>query len=163
MIEPRRHLVETLGTSLLLSAILLAGCDTGRREASLPSAPPPAPAQPAPTPTPAPAPAARSLNGMRAGDLIGRSVYNRNSEKVGVIDDVVVHRRDRVTAVVLNVGGFLGFGASKAVVPVRQLRLEGERIVGPNLTRETMEKIANYHPRDWDSVDSARPIGTATR
>lgn len=100
---------------------------------------------------------------MRVADLIGRDVYNRDGALVGTIDDVVVHRRDRVTGAVLSMGGFLGFGADKAVVPVRQLRLEGDRVVAPNLTREVMERVDNYHPRDWDRVDPARTVGAAAR
>ncbi len=133
-----------------LALLLAAGCDTGRREAALPP-PAEAPARPG------------TIGAMRVADLIGRDVYNRDGALVGTIDDVVVHRRDRVTGAVLTMGGFLGFGADRAVVPVRQLRLDGKRIVAPNLTRAVMERVDNYHPRDWDRVDPARIVGTAAR
>lgn len=133
-----------------MAFLLLAACDTGRREASLP---PPAETSSRPG----------TIGAMRVADLIGRDVYNRDGALVGTIDDVVVHRRDRVTGAVLSMGGFLGFGADKAVVPVRQLRLEGERVVAPNLTRDVMERVDNYHPRDWDRVDPARTVGAAAR
>ena len=110
-----------------------------------------------------PAPAPGTLGALRADELIGRTVYNREGAAVGTVDDVVMHRRDRVTAAVLSMGGFLGFGADKAVVPVRQLRLQGERIVAPDLTRAVLERVENYHPRDWDRVDRDRPLGTAAR
>ena len=90
-------------------------------------------------------------------------MYNRDGAAVGVVDDVVLHRRDRVTAAVLSMGGFLGFGADRAVVPVRQLRLQGERVVAPDLTREVLERVDNYQPRDWDRVDRDRLLGAATR
>jgi sporulation protein YlmC with PRC-barrel domain len=140
-------------SSLLL--LVLAACEAGRREASLP--PPPAP-RPAP---PAPAPAAGTLGALRASELIGRTVYNRDGAAVGVVDDVVLHRRDRVTAAVLSMGGFLGFGADKAVVPLRQLSLQGDRVVAPNLTREVLERVDNYQARDWDRVDRNRLLGAA--
>jgi sporulation protein YlmC with PRC-barrel domain len=126
-------------SSLLL---LLAGCEAGRREANLP--PPPA-SRPAP---PAPAPAPGTLGALRAGELIGRTVYNREGAAVGTVDDVVMHRRDRVTAAILSMGGFLGFG---------------ERVVAPDLTREVLERVDNYQPRDWDRVDRDRLLGVATR
>jgi sporulation protein YlmC with PRC-barrel domain len=150
---------STTSRCLALSSLLLllAACESGQREAGLP--PPPAP-RPAP---PAPAPASGTLGALRAGELIGRTVYNRDGDAVGVVDDVVLHRRDRVTAVVLSMGGFLGFGADKAVVPVRQLRLQGERVVAPNLTREVLERVDNYHSRDWDRVDRDRLLGAASR
>ncbi len=128
---------------------LVTGCETGRREARLP--PSEAPARPG------------TIGAMRVADLIGRSVYNRDGALVGTVDDVVVHRRDRVTAAVLSMGGFLGFGADRAVVPMRQLRLDGGRVMAPNLTRAVMERVDNYHARDWDRVDPARSVGTAAR
>ena len=137
--------------------VLLAACEAGRREANLP---PPPTSQPAP---PAPAPAPGTLGALRAGELVGRTVYNRGGDAVGVVDDVVMHRRDRVTAAVLSMGGFFGFGADKAVVPVRQLRLQGERVVAPELTREVLERVDNYQPRDWDRVDRDRLLGVAAR
>ena len=151
--------VSTTTRRLALSSLLLllAACETGVREASLP---PPPVSRPAPA---APAPAPGTLGALRAGELIGRTVYNRNGEAVGVVDDVVAHRRERVTAVVLSMGGFLGLGADKAVVPVRQLRLQGDRLVAPNLTRAVMERVDNYHSRDWDRVDRDRLLGAAAR
>ncbi|HEX2115400.1 MAG TPA: PRC-barrel domain-containing protein [Alphaproteobacteria bacterium] len=121
------------------AVLLLAACDTARQEAALPRPPSPRPgASPAATP---------GLAAWRVDELIGRTVYNRDGAAVGVIDDVVVHRRDRTTAAVLRMGGFLGFGGDRAVVPVRQLRLQGETLVAPNLTRTVLERVDNYHPR----------------
>lgn len=105
--------------------------------------------------------APRALSAWTAGELVGRAVYNRAAERIGTVNDVVVHRRERVTGVVLGVGGaFFGIGESEAVVPLRQFRLEGERLVVPNLTRETLDRVDNYHSRDWDRVDRSRPLGT---
>jgi sporulation protein YlmC with PRC-barrel domain len=150
----------TLGSTttrcLALSSLLLllTACEAGRREASLP---------PPPAPRPAPPPAPGTLGALRAGELVGRTIYNRDGAAVGVVDDVVLHRRDRITAAVLSMGGFLGFGADRAVVPVRQLRLQGERVVAPDLTREVLERVDNYQPRDWDRVDRDRLLGAAAR
>jgi sporulation protein YlmC with PRC-barrel domain len=137
--------------------LLLAACDTARQEASLP---PPPPARPGAA-TPPAAPAPTGIGALRARDLIGRTVYNRDGAMVGVVDDVVVHRRDRTLAAVLRMGGFLGFGGDKAVVPVRQFRLQGEDLLAPNLTRAVLENVDNYQPRDWDRADRDRVIGAS--
>jgi sporulation protein YlmC with PRC-barrel domain len=145
--------------SLMLSSlavVALAACDTARQEASLPAPPPPRPGTSAPQ-----APAPTGLAALRTGALIGRTVYNRDGEAVGVVDDVVVHRRDRTLAAVLRMGGFLGLGGDKAVVPVRQLRLQGDTLVAPNLTRDVLERVDNYQPRDWDRADRERLVGAA--
>jgi hypothetical protein len=60
-------------------------------------------------------------------------------------------------------GGFLGFGGDKAVVPVRQFRLQGNDLVAPNLTRAVLEGVDNYQPRDWDRADGDRLIGASAR
>jgi sporulation protein YlmC with PRC-barrel domain len=135
------------------AVLLLAACDTARQEAALPAPPPPRPGTAPPAPT--------GLSAWRIGELIGRTVYNRDGQAVGVVDDVVVHRRDRTTAAVLRMGGFLWFGGDVAVVPVRQLRLQGDTVVAPNLTREVLERVDNYQARDWDSADRDRLVGAA--
>jgi sporulation protein YlmC with PRC-barrel domain len=139
-----------------LAVLLLAACDTARQEASLPPPPTPRPGPAAPA-----APAPTGVAALRAGELIGRSVYNRDGALVGTVDDVVVHRRDRTLGAVLRMGGFLGFGGDKAVVPVRQFRLQGDDLVAPNLTRDVLERVDNYEPRDWDRADRDRLIGAA--
>jgi sporulation protein YlmC with PRC-barrel domain len=135
-----------------LAVLLLAACET--QQASLPPPPTPRPGTPAPA-----APAPTGINALRAGELIGRNVYNRDGVLVGTVDDVVVHRRDRTLAAVLRMGGFLGFGGDKAVVPVRQFRLQGDSLVAPNLTRDVLERVDNYQPRDWDRADRDRLVG----
>lgn len=137
-----------------LAVLLLAACDTTRQEASLPPPPTPRPGATAPA-----APPPTGIAALRTGELIGRSVYNRDGELVGTVDDVVVHRRDRTLAAVLRMGGFLGFGGDKAVVPVRQFRLQGDTLVAPNLTRDVLERVDNYQPGDWDRADRDRLIG----
>ena len=139
-----------------VAVLTLAACETPRQQANLPPPPPPRPGTSAPT-----APAPTGIAALRTGELIGRTVYNREGEMVGVVDDVVVHRRDRTLAAVLRMGGFLGFGGDKAVVPVRQFRLQGENLVAPNLTRAVLETVDNYQPRDWDRADRDRLVGSA--
>ena len=144
------------GFALSTVAVLaLAACET--QQASLPPPPTPRPG------TTAPAPALTGIAALHARELIGRTVYNRDGAVVGVVDDVVVHRRDRTLAAVLRMGGFLGFGGDKAVVPVRQFRLQGSDLVAPNLTRAVLEGVDNYQARDWDRADRDRLIGASAR
>jgi hypothetical protein len=134
-----------------VAALALAACETPSQQANLPPPAPPRPGAAAPAPT--------GIAALRTGALIGRTVYNRDGEAVGIVDDVVVHRRDRTLAAVIRMGGFLGFGADRAVVPVRQFRLRGDDLLAPNLTRAVLETVDNYQARDWDSADRDRLIG----
>ena len=144
------------GFALSSAAVLaLAACETPQ-QVNLPPPPPPRPGA-------TQAPASGGVAALRAGELIGRTVYNRDGAIVGVVDDVVVHRRDRTLAAVLRMGGFFGFGGDKAVVPVRQFRLQGEALLAPNLTRAVLETVGNYQAGDWERADRDRLIGASAR
>ena len=141
------------GAALLISTgPLLAGCDqwSGDRTAQT-------------TYSGAPVGTTRTLASMRAGDMVGRSVYTRTGDRIGEVDDVVVNRNNRATGVVLGVGGFLGVGEKKAVVPLNQLEMQGDRLVAPNLTRDDLQRMSAYQDRDWDRYDRSRTLGEITR
>ncbi|MDX6805342.1 PRC-barrel domain-containing protein [Terrihabitans rhizophilus] len=64
------------------------------------------------------------MNKFRGSDLMGRTVYNDQNETIGDIGDVLLDKSGDVSAVVINVGGFLGLGASEVAVPFASLRFE---------------------------------------
>lgn len=55
-------------------------------------------------------------NQWRASSLIGQSVYNRANERIGEVNELVVERDGRLSAVILGVGGFLGIGERDVAV-----------------------------------------------
>jgi sporulation protein YlmC with PRC-barrel domain len=61
---------------------------------------------------------------FRGSDLMGRTVYNEQNENIGNIGDVVLDRQGQIQGVVIDVGGFLGLGASEVAVPFTALRFE---------------------------------------
>ncbi|CCD91583.1 PRC-barrel domain protein precursor (fragment) [Bradyrhizobium sp. ORS 375] len=48
--------------------------------------------------------------------LIGAGVYNNQNESLGSIEDLIIENGRAVSGVVVNVGGFLGFGESYVVL-----------------------------------------------
>lgn len=58
-----------------------------------------------------------------ASGLRSKNVYDRNDQKIGVINDLVVDRDGRVAAVVIGVGGFLGIGEKNVGVPFQDLKV----------------------------------------
>ena len=44
----------------------------------------------------------------RASKLMGLDVYNENNEKLGDVNEIILDKSGKVTAVVIGVGGFLG-------------------------------------------------------
>jgi hypothetical protein len=64
-----------------------------------------------------------ALTGVTVGisakeDILGKDVYNDQSEKVGVIEDVLIAPDDKTTYGIVGVGGFLGIGRRSVAVPV---------------------------------------------
>lgn len=76
--------------------------------------------------------------------LVGKDVYGANNERVGEVKDVVVGPGNKVNAVLVDVGGFLGIGAKTVSLPLEQLKAEGDRVVASNLTKEQAKAIPEY-------------------
>lgn len=60
----------------------------------------------------------------RSTELVGRDVYGSNNEDIGEINDVLIDRSGRVSAVLLGVGGFLGLGEKDVAVPMSALQFQ---------------------------------------
>jgi putative membrane protein len=99
---------------------------------------------------------------MTANDLIGQKVVNKNGDKVGKIDDIVLNSSDQAVLAVISVGGFLGIGDKLVAVPFDQLQPgEDKAILLSSATEEQLKAMPEYkkdqegysvYPRD-------RPIG----
>jgi len=85
----------------------------------------------------------------RASKVIGSSVYNDHDEKVGSIDDLVIGKDGRMSAV-LSVGGFLGMGTKYVEVPYSDLtfgntqRDSDNRVVLKGATKESLKTQPAY-------------------
>jgi sporulation protein YlmC with PRC-barrel domain len=100
---------------------------------------------------------------MRVDQLVGKSVYNSAGERVGEIDEVVVNRSNRATAAVVGVGGFVGIGEKKVVVPFDNMRMQGDRIVAPNLTKDGVNTMQSYQGDNWYRYERNRSLGELVR
>jgi hypothetical protein len=76
-------------------------------------------------------------------ELIGKTIYGQRGEAIVEIDDVVAVN-DEIQAVLVDVGGFLGFGAKTVAIALTDLELRGGRIVAPKLTEESLEAMPAY-------------------
>jgi sporulation protein YlmC with PRC-barrel domain/predicted small secreted protein len=100
---------------------------------------------------------------MRVDQIVGKSVYNSAGDRVGEIDQVVVNRNSRATAAVVGVGGFLGIGEKKVVVPFDSMRVQGDRIVAPNLTKDRVSSMQTYEGDEWYRYERNRTLGELVR
>jgi sporulation protein YlmC with PRC-barrel domain len=78
--------------------------------------------QPAPT-TAGPAEIfARLPAGTTVTNFYKQNVYDPSDNKIGDVDDVLIDKEGRVTAMILGVGGFLGMGEKDVAVPFSSVR-----------------------------------------
>jgi hypothetical protein len=89
------------------------------------------------------------LGDARASKIIGADVYNSHNEKVGTIDDLLIGKHGRMSAV-LSVGGFLGMDAKYVEVPYVDLTFGNKqkdsdnRVVLKGATKESLKTQAAY-------------------
>lgn len=94
--------------------------------------------------------------------LVGTKVLNGNGEKIGDVNDVVIDVDGRVTAIVLGVGGYLGFNEKSVAVPFYQIQigdvLGGSRIVVLNATKEELKAAPPYTITDPSKTDRLKKL-----
>ncbi|MFN3401553.1 MAG: PRC-barrel domain-containing protein [Ferrovibrio sp.] len=100
---------------------------------------------------------------VKGARLIGADVVNSVSDKLGNVDEVLVTTDGRVNAVVVAMGGMLGLGERKVVVPWERLRFSSQGndlVVKTDISRETLNAMPEYSDPSRASSDqrqSARP------
>lgn len=86
--------------------------------------------------------------GYRVSALMKSEVLNSDDEAIGEIDDLIVGNEDNVLFVIIQVGGFLGFGGRRIAMPFRRLVIRQEEdafdIVLPGATRESLERLPAF-------------------
>jgi sporulation protein YlmC with PRC-barrel domain len=71
----------------------------------------------------------QSLQGSwRASKIVGLSVYNKDNENLGSINDLLTDKNGNIKAVVLSVGGFLGVGSHYVAVPFDKVKFVKEPV-----------------------------------
>ncbi len=88
---------------------------------------------------------AELASAINSDDLIGKTVRNSANETIGEIDALLVSKDARVIGVVLDVGGFLGIGGKKVVIPMEQLSVAGrDEVRLPTGSKEQLQQAPAY-------------------
>lgn len=100
---------------------------------------------------------------ISADNLIGTTVYGADDAKVGEIGDVVLSSDNRVDAVVVDVGGFLGIGSKPVAIGMDKLKFmadkDGKQYLYTNFTKDQLEAQAAYDKGSYaDKRDEQRMI-----
>lgn len=95
-------------------------------------------------------------NEMRASKMIGETVYDRNNQKVGSVQDVILDTNGKVSAVVLSVGSVLGMGGKNVAVSFTDLRSSNNRWV-VDRTEDQLKAATNYQLEERSGIGTSTP------
>lgn len=101
---------------------------------------------------------------VKGARLIGADVVNATNDKLGDVDEVLVTTDGRVNAVVVAMGGVLGLGERKVVVPWERLRFSSQGsdlVVKTDVSRETLQAMPEYRDPSRASSDQQPSIRRA--
>ncbi|MBM3597134.1 MAG: PRC-barrel domain containing protein [Alphaproteobacteria bacterium] len=118
------RMLTMIGASVALVLASAAAAQTTSPAPQAPAAKPPAPAA-----TAQPAPSGTFINTQAqneklSSDIIGMSVVNREGETLGKIAALILDQNDKVTGVIVSVGGFLGMGSKSVALPWQSVKFE---------------------------------------
>src|SRR5690606_25875892 len=91
--------------------------------------------------------------------LLGKSVFNENNDKIGDINDVVLGPDNKATEVVVGVGGFIGVGERKVAVPFDRISksTDGDKLILAGYTKDQLKEMPEYQaPNDRDNDNADR-------
>jgi sporulation protein YlmC with PRC-barrel domain len=84
--------------------------------------------------------------GYRMSKLLGSTVINDKSEKIGTLDDMISDKK-QLNFAILQVGGFLGLGGRLVAVPYDSLVIDdkGQKITLPGASKEALKNLTEFH------------------
>ena len=77
-------------------------------------------------------------------DIMGKTVYNDNNEKIGDVNDVIFSRTNSASFVVIGVGGFLGMGEHDVACPLSRIKHDNDKLILPGATKEALKKMPEF-------------------
>ena len=76
--------------------------------------------------------------------IMGKDVYNDKSEKVGVVDDLIIAPDKAVSYAIIGTGGFIGMDKHDVAIPVSQLKMAGGMITLPGATKDAVKAMHTF-------------------
>ena len=80
---------------------------------------------------------------VRASKMIGSAVYDLQNRDIGKVRDLVLDRDGRISAVIVDVGSFLGMGGKNVAVKLSDLKTDNNRLT-LDRTKEQLQSMAEY-------------------
>jgi hypothetical protein len=86
---------------------------------------------------------------LLASAIIGSSVYSLDNESVGDVNDLIVKPTGEIEAIVVGVGGFIGFGEKNVAIAIDRFTMEPSEDLAStklvlNATKEDLEAAPSF-------------------
>ncbi len=92
---------------------------------------------------------------MRAGTLIGMTVYDTSGEKVGQVKDILFNENGQATGVVLSVGGVLGLGAKQVGLQWSEVDIQPDAEVAKiQYNKDQLEAAPDFKTQEAQRAES---------
>lgn len=101
---------------------------------------------------------------VSADDMMGRPVLGSDGQQLGDVSDVIVDPETKeMRRLVIDSGGFLGFGAKRIALDRDQVEIRPqEGLIANGLTREDVDALPEYDPEgETASLDQPEPANPA--
>jgi sporulation protein YlmC with PRC-barrel domain len=106
---------------------------------------------PAQQPVPLTAGPAQIFTSLPAGTTVTnfykQNVYDPSDNKIGAVDDVLIDKEGRISAMIVGVGGFLGMGEKDVAIPFSALRASEKNdkwYLVLNTTKDALKTAPGY-------------------
>jgi sporulation protein YlmC with PRC-barrel domain len=76
--------------------------------------------------------------------IMGKDVYNEKSEKIGVVDDLIIAPEKAVSYAIIGTGGFLGMDKHDVAIPMNQFKMEDGKITLPGATVDAVKAMPTF-------------------
>lgn len=91
----------------------------------------------------------RAVDRHRMTELIGADVRNRQGEKIGDIEEVIIDAQGEPALAIVSTGGFLGLGERRHAVPYKALERAPsgtDRVL--DMTKDQLRQAPNFEPSE---------------
>jgi sporulation protein YlmC with PRC-barrel domain len=76
--------------------------------------------------------------------ILDKSVYNEQNEKVGEVVDIIVAPDKAISYAIVSVGGFLGMGEHYVTIPFNQLKADDGKFVLRGATKDALKALPPF-------------------
>ena len=97
---------------------------------------------------------------LRATEMNGAAVYDRDNQNLGDIKDIILDRDGRVAAVILKIGATLGVGGKSVAVAMNDLKVTNDNNKPRFTVALTKDQLKAAHAYDLNEKSAATRTST---